>query len=517
MPMTDVCAFDDLSSDGLTEVEAQGVKVLLARSGERVLATGARCPHKGAPLKKGLRVGDQVICPWHHAIFDLTDGERLEPPARDCLARFEARVENGRVFVDVEPGAATSRPAVTAAHRRRGGSKVYAIVGAGAAGLECADELVAAGFDGRIVLISAEDENPYDRTDLSKTYLQGKKKDDGLPIADRDDLAARGIEWMNRAVAVVDPPSRTIRFADGGSLAYDACFAAPGSGAAPLDLAGADTAKLFSLRSHTDAKALKIAADPADSVAIIGSGFIGMEAAAALVQSGKRVTVIARDPLPFAKQFGEAVARRLLARHREAGVTVLTGATPASAGPGAVLLEDGRRVEADLLISAVGAAPRSGLVEGAERAGRGLVVDERLMAVDQLFLGGDVASFPVHGHRKPVRIEHWRVAQQHGRHAARAMMGRDAAFDGVPFFWTAQFSPLRYVGHVEGFDEVHVEGDLDGDSFTAFYVEGGIVRAALGAGERDQTPAFHALLRREPAPRRESLAAAGWKVRQLLV
>lgn len=511
----DVLALADLPSDGLTEVSVGDLKILLARDGDRVLATGATCTHKGAPLKNGKRVGNRVICPWHHAIFDLESGDHLEPPGKGCLSRFAASVENGRVMVEVPDGAKPHRPEVEAGKRQGGEARVFAIVGGGAAGLSCAEELVRRGFDGRIVMFVPEREPPYDRTDLSKTYLQGKKTDDALALYPADKLKGLGVELVETAVERIDAGAKRLHLAGGETLEYDECFAAPGSDAVPLKLEGAEAANVVSLRSHEDARKLKDQLAGAKRIVIVGSGFIGMEAAASLVGDERSVTVISRSELPFAKQFGEDVARQLLATHRAKGVDVRAGAELAAldAHDGkvrAVTLKDGATVEADLVIAALGAAPRSGLVSGAERDGKGIKVDATLKAAEGLHAGGDIAAFPLAATGETARIEHWRVAEQHGRHAAGAMLGDASPFDGIPYFWSAQHGRLSYLGHAEDFDEVHIEGSLAENSYTAFYIKGGKVLAALGIGKGDRTPALHALMLSDPAPDRARLEAAGW-------
>lgn len=517
----DLCALHDLSPDGLHEFEAGGIKVLLARDGDRVLATGATCTHKGAPLKNGQRVGTSVVCPWHHAIFDLESGAHREPPGKGCLARFEAGVDaDGRVHVEVPEGAGPHRPDVRPEDRGTGDERVFAIVGGGAAGLACAEELVRRGFGGRIRLFVPENEPPYDRTDLTKTYLQGKKNDGDLALLPAGRLRDLGIELVEREVRRIDAEAGEIEFTDGARERFSRCFAAPGSAAASLDMPGAQAAGVFRLRSHEDARRLREAAGEAKRIVMIGSGFIGMEAAASLQASGKSVTVLSRSELPFARPWGEAVARRILQVHRDKGVEVRTGVAAerieTEGGRAvAVVLEGGERIEADLVLAATGAAPRSDILSGVRREGPGVAVDARLHAGGDVFAGGDIAQFPLAA-GGTARIEHWRVAEQHGRHAAGAMLGDEAPFRGVPFFWTAQFSPLRYVGHAEGFDEVHVEGALDEGSFTAFYVSGGRVLAALGQGKGDRTAALHALMLADPAPARERLAGADWDPARLL-
>ncbi|KAB0676551.1 FAD-dependent oxidoreductase [Aureimonas leprariae] len=515
----DVCALAELDDGRLVEAEAGGVKLLLSRDGDAVNAVGASCPHKGAALKDGVRVGNRVICPWHHAMFDLASGDHLEPPGHKCLARFAASAENGRVTVEVPEGVGEHRPEVEPDARRRGGDAVFLIVGAGAAGFACAEELAKGGFDGRIVLISPEAEPPYDRTDLSKTYLNGKWPDDKLPMASPGELEALGIETVVGVVERVDADRREVRFADGRTMGFAKCFVAPGSDAARLKLPNADLPNVLTLRSHADGRRVKAAVDAANHVVVIGAGFIGLEAASQLAGMGKRVSVVAKDRLPFARQFGEAVAGQIARRHADEGVALHCRAEVESlkAEGGrvvAVKLKSGQEIETDLVLVSIGAAPRTELVD--PDAGKGLEVDALLAFRPDVHLGGDIAAVPVPGQPKPLRIEHWRVAEQHGRQAARAMLGQAEPFRSVPFFWSGQYDRISYVGHATSTDEVHIAGDLDGGSYTAFYVERGRVTAALGRGEDDRTPALHAVMLADPTPARERLESVGWDPARLI-
>ncbi|MCB8836199.1 FAD-dependent oxidoreductase [Aurantimonas sp. VKM B-3413] len=519
----DVCALDDIPETGVREFEVTETRILFVRSGDAVFATGAICPHKGAPLKNGTRVGNHLICPWHHAQFDLTTGDHIQPPGQGCLARFTVWVEDGRVLVDLPEHPRQHRPEVDPITRRIGGSKVAAIVGAGAAGLACAQELVRQGFDGRIVLISMEDEPPYDRTDLSKTYLQGKKEDADLPLTSFDTLKALGIEFLAAEVERIDAAARSIGFAAGGppDLSYDVCFAAPGSDAKHLPLPGADSENVLTLRQHWQAADLVAAAATARDIVIVGAGFIAMEAAAGLVQQGRNVTVIAREKLPFAKRFGEAVAGQISDQHREKGVRLITEAEIAEFETDAgrtvcIRLKSGDGIGADLVILAVGARPRIEIFGDLAADETSVEVSSTLEASPGLFVGGDVAKFPLPARDYATRIEHWRVAEQHGRHAAGAMLGSQVPFSGVPFFWSAQYGAIHYVGHAADHDDVHIEGDLSGGSYTAFYIKDGSIVAALGRGKADTTADLHAVMLADPTPSRARLEAAGWRPKALI-
>ncbi|MEN3792876.1 FAD-dependent oxidoreductase [Fulvimarina sp. MAC3] len=519
----DVLGLDELGPDELKEVEVGETKLLLARDGDRVFATGAKCTHKGAPLKNGTRVGNTVICPWHHAIFDLDTGDHIEPPGQGCLARFVVSVQNGRIMVEVPDGAETHRPEVDKSQRKTGGEAVFAIVGTGAAGLACAQELVKQGFDGRIVMIGQEDAPPYDRTDLSKAYLKGGTTPEKMTLASADELQNLGIERIQAKVTKIDAEARQLTLEGKGApseLTYDACFAAPGSSASQLPLENADMPNVFTLRSMKDGKALHDAAEIETEIVIVGSGFIGMEAAAALAGDEKTITVVTPEELPFASKWGDAVARQIAEQHKSKGVTLKLGskvsAIEASDGMATgVTTEGGETIRAGLIILAVGAKPNLDAFGDLAEDGK-ISVDAKLRAANRLWVGGDVADFPLPKRGYSTRIEHWRVAEQHGRHAARAMLGDESDYSGVPFFWSAQYGPIHYVGHAESYDDVHIEGDIEEGSYTAFYIKNGKVVAGIGRGKADVTAELHAAMLFNPVPSAEKLKEAGWKPLSLL-
>ncbi|MDY8108378.1 FAD-dependent oxidoreductase [Fulvimarina sp. 2208YS6-2-32] len=519
----DVLGFDELGETELKEVEVGEIKLLLARDGDRVFATGAKCTHKGAPLKNGTRVGNRVVCPWHHAVFDLETGDHAEPPGQGCLARFAVSVENGRILVEVPDKAGMTRPEVPADARKTGGERVFAIVGTGAAGLACAQELVRQGFDGRIVMIGPENTPPYDRTDLSKAYLKGSSSPEKVVLASVDELQALKIERIVANVTRIDAGDRRLVLEGRGApteLTYDACFAAPGSGVAKLPLDNADMPNVFSLRSLADAEALESAADVETEIVVVGSGFIGMEAAAALAGKGRTITVVTPQTLPFASKWGDAVARQIAGQHRAKGVTLKLGAkvTAIKALDGmatGVSTDDGETIDAGMIILAIGAKPNLDAFGELAKDGK-VAVDATLKAADDLWVGGDVASFPLYKRGYSTRIEHWRVAEQHGRHAARAMLGDDRPFSGVPFFWSAQYGPIHYVGHAESYDDIHIEGDVAEGSYTAYYIKDEKVIAAIGRGDDDVTADLHGVMLSDPCPSVTSLKAVEWKPKALI-
>ena len=483
----DVFADADLAEGAMRMVEAGGRKILVARVDGACHAVAATCPHAGGPLNEGVLHKGVVICPWHKAAFRVATGQRAEPPAVDDLQCFPVRVADGRVHVTV----GEHRGRFDRAEAVGSDSRCFVIVGAGAAGSVAAQTLREEGFAGRVVMISQEDRLPYDRTVLSKYALSGQKGGEKSPLQDEAFYRAHRIERLAQEVVALDSVGRAITFADGTRLAYDAALIATGGAPRPLGLPGADLANVFLLRSAADADAIVGAAGQARRVVVIGAGFIAIEVAGSLRERGLDVAVVAPQRAPFERQLGAEIGNVFRRVHERQGVVFHLGEdVEALEGEGhvqRVRLKGGAVLDADLVVAGVGVSPATGLLQGvALRQDGGLDVDANLRAADGLFAAGDIAAFPLRGDGSRVRVEHWRVAEQHGRAAALNMLGRAVAYDAVPYFWTIHYRKrLDYVGHAEAWDELVVDGDLEQPEFVAFYVRDGKV-AAVAGWERDR-------------------------------
>jgi len=299
--------------------------------------------------------------------------------------------------------------------------------------------------------------------------------------------------------------SRTITLDDGTSLTPDAVLVASGARPRRLDVPGAGLPGVFALRSQEDAERLAAAAGGARRAVVIGASFIGMEAAASLVRRGLEVTVVGRGATPFARLLGEDVGRVVQARHAEHGTRFALGRGVVrfvgDSAIRAVELDDGVSLEAELVVLGVGVRPETDFVTGVEldRDG-GLPVDERLSVAPGVWAAGDVARYREPHTGRDVRIEHWRLAEQQGRAAARAMAGSGEPFTGVPFFWTQHFDlELGYAGAGQGWEEIVIAGDAGAGEFTAFYVADDRLLAACGT-QRDELGAFVELMRAGELP-----------------
>ena len=475
-----------LAEGTMRAVERDGVKILLARSGGRCHAIGATCPHAGGPLNEGALHDGAVLCPWHKAAFRLDTGRCVAPPAVDDLPRFDLRIDNGRLLLGAEQA--------PTAVQRDADTRTMVILGAGAAGTAAAQTLREEGFGGRVVLVGREDRLPYDRTVLSKYDLSGKKGGEKTPLHSAGFYERHQIERRVGEVAAIDPAARRVTFADGATLTYDAALLASGGEPRRLTVPGADLPGVFVLRSPDDVAAILARAATARHVVVVGSGFIGMEVAASLRERGLAVTVVAPGAVPLEKQVGPEVGAVFQRVHERAGIEFCLGdEVVALEGEGRVQfakLKSGATLAADLVVVGLGVAPATGMLHGVTpRKDGGVETDSRLGIANGLYAAGDIAAFPYGSDGECIRVEHWRVAMQHGRVAALNMLGRAVVFDAVPYFWTIHFMQrLDYVGHAESWDEVAIDGDLEKPEFTAFYVAEGRVKAVAGWG-RDQAMA----------------------------
>lgn len=491
----------ELADGEMKQVSANGAEILLARVEGNFHAVGAHCTHYGAPLVEGVLSGTRIVCPWHHACFDMTTGDLQEPPALDALPCYEVRVENDQVVVSV-PEDAADRKTPPMTKRDTKDTRLFVIAGAGAAGYAAAQTLREDGFTGRLVLITRENRLPYDRPNLSKEYLQGKAEPEWLPLRSDDFFAEHDIEVIRgKEIKRIDATKKTITFGDDETLVCDALLLATGGGPRKLSFQSETQENVFLLRSHDDSDAIVSAAGKGQRAVVIGASFIGMEAASSLLTRGCEVTVVAPDSVPFEKVLGERIGRLFQHIHEEQGVKFKLGESVAgfvgSKKVTEVILKNGERLDADLIVVGIGVKPVTDFIEGIRlHEDGGVIVDEHLRAADAVYAAGDIAYFqsPLTG--KHQRIEHWRTAMQQGRVAAHNLAGKQVSYESVPFFWTRQFDAgLLYVGHAQQWDEVIYQGDVPARDFLAFYIKDNRVLAVAGMNRDQEMAAAEELLR----------------------
>lgn len=507
-----VAKMSDLKDGEMKEVSAGESKVLLARIGDKYHAVGANCTHYGAPLAEGFLDGERIVCPWHHACFNVTTGDLQEPPAFDSLPCFELKIEGADIFVCLPEDAADRRtPPMT--KKSESDERQFVILGGGAAGFMAAQTLREDGFAGRITMITRESRAPYDRPNLSKDYLQGHAEPAWMPLRSDDFFAEHDIEILReKEASKVDADKKEITFKDGATLEYDSLLIATGGTPRKLPFQTDAQKNVFLLRSFADTDAIIAVAESRKRAVVIGASFIGMEAASSLRTRGCDVTVIAPDKVPFEKILGTEIGELFQKVHELKSVNFKLGASVKSFEGNekveSVVLENGERIECDFVVVGIGVKPATEFLENIElHKDGGVIADKFLCIGENLYAAGDITHFPdSHSDGNLTRIEHWRTAMQQGRTAAHNMLGKKTAFDGVPFFWTTQFdATLNYVGHAKDWDEIVVRGDVSKQDFLAFYVKDNCIKAVAGMNRDSELASFEEMFRLNNLPRMEEL------------
>ena len=501
--------------------------ILITRDDSTFRAFDGKCPHAGADLGTGLRCGNRVICPWHHATFDSSDGALLEPIATTGLTQYQI-IDNGdslTVDTSAKIDKQVENDKLTDTHT--------IIVGGGGAGFMTAHQLRNTGYGGKITLVSAEDKAPYNRPLLSKAFLAGNMPEEKLLLGGTDWASKHDIELrLNQTVSEVLLNERSIVITDekGDSNKLTAEFLVVATGAEPKipPIKGATLDGVYTLRSMDDAKLIK-AASHDQRVVIVGTGFIGMEVASALAQSGTTasITVIGQDHRVMGNIVSETVSNALIKLHKENGVEFVFDASVAEiiaaknttdngednfSQVSGVKLANGEQIDADIVILGTGVAPRIELLQNTNHPD-GVQVDEHLQLRDGVYALGDIAKAPSQLGR--MRIEHWRVALQHGMVTAAAILNDDnvkSLQERIPFFWTMQYGKsLRYSGHAATPDHGILMGSADSFNYIEYYFddedENTRASAASSLGRDKELVAFSELLRQGHAPTRAQINA----------
>ena len=383
-------------------------------------------------------------------------------------------------------------------------SPTFAVVGAGLAGAKAAETLRAEGFDGRLLLFGDEAERPYERPPLTKAYLRGETDRESLYVHEEGFYTANGIELRTSTpVRSIAPTGRQLELASGERIGYERLLLATGSAPRRLRLPGAELDGVRYLRTRRDADALAAAAADAEHVVVVGTGWIGSEAAASIRQLGRQVTLLGPDPAPLARVVGPEVAAVYRDLHADHGVRLLLETRVAGfRGQGrveAVVTEDGRTIDCDLVLVGAGAIPRTDLAEAAGLpVADGMLVNEQLEAVGAagVYAAGDIASAWHPHYQTYLRVEHWANALNQGPAAARNMLGIPTPYARLPYFYSDQFDlGMEYSGFAAAWDQVVVRGDPAARQFIAFWLKDQRVLAGMNANVWDVTEPIQTLIR----------------------
>ena len=373
------------------------------------------------------------------------------------------------------------------------------VIGSGPAGVGAAEAFRKQRADVPVRILTADTDEPYQRPPLSKEFLRGDTDDVSMHPASW--FAERDLDVTTGApVDEIDVRARTVTAA-GRRFDYTQLILACGASPTPLPVPGGELA--LQLRSLQDAGRLRAAAQRAQSAVVIGAGFIGCEAAASLALKGLSVTLVAPETLPQQKRLGTAAGEKLVALIEDAGARFSGGVGVQEIRTGAVVLDNGATITADLIVAATGVQPNSTLAEAAgvpTEQGR-IVVDAGMATpFPDVYAAGDVALAFNTTAGRPIVVEHWQDAADQGAVAGTRAAGADAAWSGVPGFWTTiGDATVKYHAWGDGYDDSRLIEHRDG--FTVWYESGGATVAVLTCNADDDYDLGASLIQAgKPAP-----------------
>jgi 3-phenylpropionate/trans-cinnamate dioxygenase ferredoxin reductase component len=383
----------------------------------------------------------------------------------------------------------------------------FVIVGASLCGAKAAETLRDQGFEGRVLLIGAEPDRPYERPPLSKSYLRGESSFDEAAVHDLEYYEGHDIELRtSTTVSRVDPMASEVELVSGERIRYDRLLLATGAAPRRLSLTGSDLAGIYYLRTVRDSDAIRQAVTSSVPVVVIGAGWIGAEVAASARELGAEVTMIDVASVPLERVMGAEVGGVYRDLHRAHGVQLRLGVGIESIGGDGtveeVRLSDGSAVPAGVVVVGVGVTPSTELAEACGlQVENGVVTDQHLATTAPgVYAAGDVADVfhPLYDRR--IRLEHWSAALNQGPTAARNMLGELVPYDKTPYFYSDQYDlGMEYRGFAPEFDEVVFRGDPASGEFLSFWLHRGRVVAAMNANVWDQSEAIDQLVRARPS------------------
>lgn len=385
-------------------------------------------------------------------------------------------------------------------------AKQILVVGASLAGAKTAEALRTEDFDGSITLVGSEDDLPYERPDLSKANLGDEPVGSKIDVFPREWYRAHEVDLVRGVTVERLDMTEHQAYAGSRAFGFDAVVLTTGSRPRMMGLRGETLDGVFALRTHDDSNRLSAALTGQPRVVVVGAGWIGLEVAAAATKRGATVTVLARGGLPLQNVLGNPVAEYITGRHKDSGVDIrvnqhVTGlrGDPAGHVTGVETAAE-EVISADVVVIGIGAIPNVELAQQANATcDDGVVVNERLCSsVPDLYAAGDIARawHPFLNHH--LRVEHWDNALHQPSTLARSILGREAAYDRLPYFFSDQFEMgMEYIGHTCADSPVDfvVRGSLATDAFIGCYLQNGRMTAAVAMNTWDHMEAAEAIIR----------------------
>ena len=344
------------------------------------------------------------------------------------------------------------------------------------------------GADGAVTLIGAEQEPPYERPPLSKSYLRGDSPFDRALVRPTAFYADHDIETVfGTRVVRIDPSERIVELEDHRRVPFDALLIATGGRNRRISIPGGDLEGIYGLRTVQDADRIRKEIVPGRRAVVVGMGFIGSEVTASLREKGLDVVAIDPSKTPLFRVLGEAVGQTIADLHRARGVRTIFEDTVASfegtRRVTSVVAESGLRFECDFVVVGIGIEPAVDMLgDSGVHLDNGVVVDAYCRTnVSGIYAAGDVANHYHPVFDRQMRVEHWHNAVKQGAAAARNMLGKDVAYDEVHWFWSDQYDVnLQYAGYHTRWDQLVIRGRLDSGSYLACYVNDGRIDAVVG-------------------------------------
>ena len=366
----------------------------------------------------------------------------------------------------------------------------FLLIGGGMASAHCASELRRRGAEGSILLVGREPEPPYERPPISKEYLRGDAgREDAHVNGGRSWYEENEVELLTgKNVMGLDLEARTAKIQGGEEVGFDKALIGTGAMVNILRVEGAENEGIHYLRAFGNAEA-------AEHVVLVGGSYIGCEVAASLTARGTKCTIVAMEDVALSRTFGEDAGRWFQERLESHGVTFHGGETlSAFEGDGrvrAVVCESGLAVECDTVVVGAGVRPDAMLAQraGIEVGDGGIVCDSKLQtSVPGIYAAGDCGSYESVVHGRRIHVEHWDVAMQQGTHVAGNMLGDDADYEVIPYFFSdlADWASLEYVGPAHEWDREVWRGDREGGEFSVWYLQGDRVGGCLSVGRPEE-------------------------------
>lgn len=353
------------------------------------------------------------------------------------------------------------------------------IIGGSITGIYAMNELVKKKFDGTITIIEKKDVLPYNPYPLSKEWMMDAEDRDPPLLKKEDFYKDNNIDLrLSTRVDSIDWKAKTVKTQKNETIPYDHLIIGTGSKLRKISIDGDDAKGIFYLREFQDARKIKDWSKNVENVAIIGTGFIGLEFASTFNQMGKNVSVLVRSGKPLDKVLGEEVSDYFVKMHQDHGVNFLYNEEAKefikdeNGNIESIKSKNGKSIKCDMVLIAVGVEPNLSFeIDSLDTEGGIRVNQYGETSLPNIYAGGDIAIWPYRGNS--IHIEHWETAWSQGISIARNIMQKESnEYKTIPYFWTDQYDEtFEYLGHAKSWDKILIRGSLEEKRFALAYLD----------------------------------------------